>query len=139
MPIFTFDLPWTTYIAEVVNQSGLTVNLPATPYRPCAAMLGARALGEVQDFTLAGATSMTARMGLQFVNHESENPTVVLIGPTFNANGWLGPGGGGFTDIASTAAQFRRCRGIWQLTLTLASGTARPFLRAAGSIQIKLQ
>ncbi len=133
------EMPWTTLIGEVASQSNLTINLPLTRWRPAANILKARAWGEVRNFTLAGDTSMTGRMYLEFVNAETESPSVVLLGPTWTTNGWQGPGSGGYTDVSSTAAQYLLARAGWQLTLTLASGTARPFLLAMGNLEIQLQ
>lgn len=135
----SIDRPWSTYIAEVANQSNFNVDLPATPWRRCGSMLKARSWGEVRDFTLAGATSMSAQMGLQFVGVESDTPVTTVFGPSFTANGWSAPGGGGYTDVTPNASQYLLARGIWRLTLTLASGTARPFLRAAGTIEVLTQ
>ncbi len=134
-----FELPWTTLIGEVASQSGLVIDLPCLAYRPCANMLAVRAWGEVRDFTLAGATSMSLRAVAQFANVEGDTPTAVAFGPTWTADGWQGPGAGGYTDISSSAGQYLLARLGWRLTLTLASGTARPFLRAWGKADFKLQ
>ncbi len=133
------ELPWTTLIGEVASQSGLVLDLPSLGYRSCANMLAVRSLGEVRNFTLAGATSMTLRAILQFANVEDDAPTAVAFGPTYTGDGWQGPGAGGYTDISSYAGQYLLVRPGWRLTLTLASGTARPFLRAWGKADFKLQ
>ena len=132
------ELPWTTLIAEVASQSGLVIDLPCVPYRSCANLLEARFWGEVRGFTLAGATSMSARPLLQFANFENDSPTNVLFGPTWTGDGWQGPGSGAFTDISANAAQYLLVRAGWRLTLTLNPGTARPFLRAWGKAGFKL-
>ena len=139
MRSITLELPWDTFILEVASQTNYVVSMPVTGWRKSSGMSKARAWGEVRDFTLAGATALSAQMGLEFAKTESDTPVVVGIGPTFTGNGWLSPGATPWADVGGQAGEYLLARGVWLLKATLNPGTARPFLRAAGTVEIFLE
>lgn len=139
MRTIIFELPWDTFIVEVVSQTNLVVALPVTPWRKCGGMLKARAWGEVRAFSPAGATTLAAQMGLQFANVESDTPVARPVGPVFTANGWQSPGATPYADISDLAGEKLLVRGVWLATVTLNPGTAHPFFRASGTVEILTQ